>query len=57
MRIDIGRLIMVIIGFWVAQLLIGTFLAYMGVPVGGIAFEIIYNFLLAFVAVLIYYPS
>lgn len=57
MRIDIGRLIIVIIGFWVAQLLIGTFLASIGLPIGSLSFEIIYNLLLAFVAVLIYYPS
>ena len=57
MRIDAGRLIIVIIGFWVAQLLIGTFLTTIGVPVGSLSFEIMYNLLLAFVAVLIYYPS
>lgn len=57
MRIDIGRLILVILGFWVAQLLIGSFLAAAGVPIGSLYFEILYNLLLAFVAVLIYYPS
>lgn len=57
MRIDIGRLIIVIIGFWIAQLLIGTFLTTIGFPIGSLSFEIMYNFLLAFVAVLIYYPS
>lgn len=57
MRLDVGRLVIVIIGFWVAQLLIGTFLAAIGFPIGSISFEIMYNLLLAFVAVLIYYPS
>ena len=57
MRIDIGRLVLVILGFWMAQLLIGTFLATIGLPIGSVEFEIIYNLLLAFVAVLIYYPS
>lgn len=57
MRLDIGRLIAVIIGFWIAQLLIGTFLTAVGLPIGSVSFEIVYNLLLAFVAVLIYYPS
>lgn len=57
MRIDVGRLIIVIIGFWIAQLLIGTFLTTIGFPIGSLSFEIMYNLLLAFVAVLIYYPS
>ena len=57
MGIDIKRLILVIVGFWFAQLLIGMFLAYVGLPIGGLSFEIVYNLLLAFVAVLIYYPS
>ena len=57
MRLDIGRLIAVIIGFWLAQLLIGTFLTVVGLPIGSLSFEIVYNLLLAFVAVLIYYPS
>ena len=57
MRLDIGRLIAVIIGFWIAQILIGTFLTAVGLPIGSVSFEIVYNLLLAFVAVLIYYPS
>ena len=55
MRIDIGRLLMVLIGFLVAQVLIQYFLAFLGFS--GIAFVIAYNLLLSFVAVLIYYPS
>lgn len=55
MRIDIGRLLLVLIGFLVAQILIQSFLAMLGVS--GIAFVILYNLILSFVAVLIYYPS
>ena len=55
MRIDIGRLLMVLLGFLVAQVLIQYFLALIGVS--GIAFVILYNFMLSFVAVLIYYPA
>ena len=55
MRIDVGRLLFVIIGFMVAQVLIQLFLAFLGFT--GIVFEIVYNLLLSFVAVLIYYPS
>ena len=55
MRIDMGRLVAVILGFFVAQILIQLFLSFLGFS--GVAFEIAYNLLLAFVAVLIYYPS
>ena len=55
MRLDIGRLLIVIIGFLVAQVLIQYFLAMLGLS--GISFVIAYNLLLSFVAVLIYYPS
>lgn len=55
MRINFSRLLMVILGFVVAQILIQYFLALLGLS--GIAFVIVYNLLLSFVAVLIYYPS
>ena len=55
MKIDIGRLLLVILGFVAAQILIQYFLALLGLS--GIAFVVIYNLLLSFVAVLIYYPS
>ena len=55
MRLDIGRLLIVIIGFLVAQVLIQYFLAMLGLS--GISVVIAYNLLLSFVAVLIYYPS
>jgi amino acid transporter len=55
MRLDIGRLLMVLIGFLVAQVLIQYFLALLGFS--GVAFVVAYNLLLSFVAVLIYYPS
>ena len=54
MRIDMGRLLIVIIGFLAAQILIQYFLALLGLS--GITFEIAYNLLLSFVAALIYYP-
>lgn len=55
MKLDIGRLVGVIIGFLIAQILIQYFLFMLGFR--GVGFEIIYNLLLSFVAVLIYYPS
>ena len=55
MRIDFTRLIIVILGFFVAQVLIQSFLLSIGVS--GITFVVLYNLLLAFVATLIYYPS
>ena len=55
MKIDFTRLIIVIIGFFVAQILIQSFLVYLGIS--GLPFLILYNLLLAFVATLIYYPS
>ena len=55
MKIDFTRLIVVILGFFVAQFLIQAFLLSIGV--NGLAFVILYNLLLAFVATLIYYPS
>ena len=55
MRIDFTRLIIVILGFFVAQILIQSFLLSIGVS--GVAFVVLYNLLLAFVATLIYYPS
>lgn len=55
MRVDLGRLLLVLIGFLVAQILIQTFLSLLGIS--GIAFIVIYNLLLSFVAVLIYYPA
>ena len=55
MRIDFTRLVIVILGFFVAQILIQSFLLSIGVS--GIAFVVLYNLLLAFVATLIYYPS
>ena len=55
MKIDFTRLIVVILGFFVAQIIIQSFLAMLGIS--GLAFVILYNLLLAFVATLIYYPS
>lgn len=55
MKIDFTRLIIVIIGFFVAQILIQSFLISIGLT--GLPFLILYNLLLAFVATLIYYPS
>lgn len=55
MRINFGRLLMVLLGFVIAQILIQYFLAFLGIS--GVAFVIIYNLLLSFVAVLIYYPT
>ena len=55
MKVDVGRLVLVLIGFIVAQILIQTFLTLLGLT--GITFVIIYNLILSLVAVLIYYPS
>ena len=55
MGLDIKRLVIVILTFILAQVLIQLFLAFLGVK--GITFEIIYNLMLSFVAVLIYYPA
>ena len=55
MKIDFTRLIIVILGFFVAQILIQSFLVSLGIS--GLPFLIMYNLLLAFVATLIYYPS
>jgi len=55
MGIDIKRLLVVIISFLLAQILIQNFLILLGF--NGIALVILYNLLLSFVAVLIYYPS
>ena len=54
-KIDFTRLIVVIIGFFVAQIIIQSFLSMLGIS--GLAFVILYNLLLAFVATLIYYPA
>ena len=54
MRLDFTRLITIFLGFVVAQYLIQTFLIMVGFR--GVALMIAYNFLLSFVAVLIYYP-
>ena len=55
MRINFGRLLLVLIGFVVAQVLIQMFLTVLGLT--GVTFVILYNLILSFVAVLIYYPS
>ena len=55
MRIDFTRLIFVILGFFVAQIIIQSVLLTLGIS--GVAFIVLYNLLLAFVATLIYYPS
>ena len=55
MGIDIKRLLVVIISFLLAQILIQNFLILLGF--NGIALVILYNLLLSFVAVLIYYPT
>lgn len=54
MRINFGRLLLVLIGFVVAQVLIQMFLTLLGLT--GVTFVILYNLILSFVAVLIYYP-
>ena len=51
MRLDFTRLIIIFLGFVVAQYLIQTFLIMVGFR--GVALMIAYNFLLSFVAVLI----
>ena len=55
MRIDFTRLIVVILGFFVAQILIQSVLLSIGIT--GLPFVILYNLLLSFVATLIYYPA
>ena len=55
MKIDFTRLILVILGFFAAQIIIQSFLVSLGIT--GLPFLIMYNLLLAFVATLIYYPS
>lgn len=55
MRINFGRLLLVLVGFIVAQVLIQMFLTLLGLT--GVTFVILYNLILSFVAVLIYYPS
>ena len=55
MKIDFTRLLVVILGFFVAQIIIQSFLLTLGI--NGVAFIILYNLLLAFVATIIYYPS
>ena len=55
MRIDFTRLLVVLIGFLVAQVLIQSFLISIGMS--GLPLLITYNLLLSFVATLIYYPS
>ena len=55
MRIDFTRLLIVLIGFFVAQYLIQYFLISLGI--GGVEFIVLYNFLLSFVATILYYPA
>ena len=55
MRIDFTRLLVVLIGFLVAQVLIQSFLITIGMS--GLPLLVTYNLLLSFVATLIYYPS
>lgn len=55
MKIDFTRLLLVLVGFYVAQVLIQYFLLYIGMS--GLPLLITYNLLLAFFATLIYYPS
>jgi len=55
MRIDFTRLLIVLLGFFVAQILIQYFLISIGVS--GLPLVILYNLLLSFVATLIYYPA
>lgn len=55
MRIDFTRLLIVLLGFFVAQILIQSFLLSIGVT--GLSFFVLYNLMLSFVATLIYYPS
>ena len=55
MKIDFTRLLLVLLGFYVAQMFLGIFLTSLGLS--GLPLLITYNLLLAFVATLIYYPS
>ena len=54
MKIDFTRLLIVILGFFVAQVIIQSVLISLGVD--GIDFVVLYNLILSFVATLIYYP-
>lgn len=55
MRIDFTRLLLVLLGFLVAQVLIQSFLISIGMS--GLPLLVTYNLLLSFVATLIYYPT
>lgn len=55
MKIDFTRMIIVLLVFLAAQVLIQYFLVFLGFS--GISLVVLYNLLLAFVGVLIYYPS
>ena len=55
MKIDFTRLLLVLVGFYVAQILIQYFLVFIGFS--GLPLLIMYNLFLAFFATLIYYPS
>lgn len=55
MRIDFTRLLIVLLGFFVAQIFLYSALTSIGFT--GLPLLIIYNLALAFVATLIYYPS
>ncbi len=54
MKIDITRLLLVIVGFYIAQILLHYFLVSLGFS--GLPLVITYNILLAFIAALIYFP-
>lgn len=55
MRIDFKRILFILVGFIVAQVLIQSFLSMLGIS--GIAFLIIYYLLFSFVVVLLNYPT
>lgn len=54
MKIDFKRLALVLIGFYIVQLVLANVLIKLGM--NGLTLIVIYNLLLAFIATLIYYP-
>ena len=55
MKIDFTRLLLVLLGFYVAQIFLSIFLTSLGLT--GLPLIITFNLLLSFIATLIYYPS
>ena len=57
MKIDWGRLIIFWVGLYLSQIVISIVLATIGVPVGSMAFLILFNLILGFVFAYFYQPS